>query len=70
MPALTWSRPARRAQMSACEEYSICAIGQPPSLWYEAWRTRAHPDGPGLIRTRLPNAEAARKVCSEHKENR
>lgn len=34
--------------------------------FYEAWRSRAHEEGPHLIATNLPSAEEARRLCEEH----
>lgn len=60
---MNWQPPGKYAQVSACNRYSVAKIGFDGAIFYESWRTRTHEDGPRLIRTRLPTAEAARLSC-------
>ena len=63
---MNWRKPknqsainARYADVSDDARYSVCQIGTK----FEAWRTRAHAEGPHLISTNLESAEAARAAC-------
>ena len=53
------------AQKSSCGRYSVCAIGFDTGRagFFEAWRTRAHAEGPHLISTNLKTADQARRMC-------
>lgn len=62
---MTWKRHGRYAEASGCGQYTVCAIRVAGDLFFEAWRTAAHPKGRQQLRTRLPNAAHARTVCEE-----
>jgi hypothetical protein len=68
VPALTWKQRSDYAQVSDCGSYSVAKVRTDDKPFYEAWRTRQHPDGPGMIQTGLPTAEFARKLCAEYVE--
>ena len=52
-------------QTSEDGRYSVCRIVLRSGAMFEAWRTRAHEDGPHLISTNLPTSQAARTVAEE-----
>jgi hypothetical protein len=61
-------QPARAtdyAQLSADGRYSVARIGWAAGQFYEAWRTRAHADGPHCVSTNLPTSQAARDAAEE-----
>lgn len=62
---MNWQDPSKYAQVSTDGAYSICAIRTEGGPFYEAWRTRQHPEGPGMIQTGIQTAEFARKLCEE-----
>jgi len=66
VPSLNWKRPTKYAQVTEDESFSVCIIRTEDQPFYEAWRTRYHPDGPGLIQTGLPTAQVARDLCEQH----
>jgi hypothetical protein len=67
---VNWQQPNGREgfQLSECGGFSVCRIGPEGSRFYEAWRTRAHPEGPHLIATNLPSADEARRIAGEDVE--
>ena len=60
---MKFDRVDKYSQKSKCGEYSVCAIDMGKGHFYEAWRTRAHKDGPLLISTNLKSAAEARAMC-------
>lgn len=60
---MNWRKHDAYAIVSECGRYSICSIGYNGGRAFEAWRTRAHAEGPHLISTNLESAEAARAAC-------
>lgn len=64
---MKWQRKSKFAEQSDTAMYSVCAIafGSPGGGFFEAWRTRRHPEGPHLIATNLKTASEARKLCIE-----
>ena len=64
MQALKWKKHDRHAIVTEDGTYSVCQIGGKDGF-FEAWRTRAHKDGPHLISTNLANAQEARRACAE-----
>jgi hypothetical protein len=58
-----FDRVDKYSQKSKCGEYSVCAIDMGKGHFYEAWRTRAHKEGPHLISTNLASAAEARQAC-------
>ena len=65
MSPLGWKRRSEVAELSTCETYSVCTIRTEDGHFYEAWKTRQHPDGPGCIQTGLPTADFAKRLCAE-----
>jgi len=61
---MKWKKWDAYSIISECRRYSVCQIGGSDGF-YEAWRTRQHDDGPHLISTNLPDAQAARRACVE-----
>jgi hypothetical protein len=59
---MKWVKHDSAAIVSDDGRYSVCQIGGKDGF-FEAWRTRKHEDGPHLISTNLPDAQAARKAC-------
>jgi hypothetical protein len=59
------ARATDYAQLSADGRYSVARIRIMGDQFYEAWRTRSHPDGPHMIRTNLPTSQAARDAAEE-----
>ena len=66
-PARTGVEPVY-AFVSDCGTYSVCKIGINGSAVYEAWRTRAHRDGPHLVATNLDSADLARQICEADRD--
>jgi hypothetical protein len=62
---MKFERHDKYSQKSKCGEYSVCAIDVGKGFRYEAWRTRAHKEGPHLISTNLSSAAAAREACQQ-----
>ena len=71
---MNWQRAtaADWHQLSADGRYSVVRINLKDGAVYEAWRTRAHADGPGCIEisprrfaVRLPTSAEARRICEE-----
>ena len=64
---VNWQKvpPSAYAQVSECGRFSVCRIGFGDGHRFEAWRTRAHPDGPHLIATNLPTSQAARDAAGK-----
>ena len=60
---MDWLRSSSVAIVSEDRRYSVCRIGSPERAMYEAWRTRHHPAGAGLIATGLHSADVARQRC-------
>ena len=60
---MNWQKPTRYAQLSEDKRYSVSKVGLGDSVLYDAWQTRAHEDGPSLLKTCLKSAEEARAVC-------
>lgn len=60
---MDWLRSSAVAIVTEDRRYSVCRIGQADRAIYEAWRTREHPAGPGLIATGLHSADVARQLC-------
>lgn len=60
---MDWLRSSSVAIVSEDRRYSVCRIGPPDRAIYEAWRTREHPAGAGLIATGLHSADVARQMC-------
>ncbi len=63
---LTWKQATKYAQSSECGAFAICFIRTEERGFYEAWRTRLHDDGPGMIQTGIQTADAARKLCENY----
>ena len=62
---MNWQKPTRYAQVSTCGRYSVAKIGFNGGACYEAWRTRAHDEGPHLVSHNLTTADAARQACED-----
>lgn len=64
---MRWGKVGQYSEKSSCGAYSVCAIGRDATHagFWEAWRTRAHVDGPHLIATNLDTLESARRACEE-----
>lgn len=65
--SLVWlpRQPGAMAQVSEDGCYSVCLIVTRRGKTYEAWRTRAHIDGPYCIAVGLESPQHAREIC-EH----
>ena len=61
---MKWKKHDSAAIVSDDGRYSVCQIGGKDGF-FEAWRTRKHPDGPHLISTNLATPAAARQACVE-----
>ncbi len=63
---MNWLKPADPYhQYSTDGRYSVCRIGVNGSASYEAWRSRAHPEGPHCVSVNLPTSAAARAACED-----
>ncbi len=62
---MNWNWPTKYAQLTECGRYSVAKVGNGTRFLYEAWRTRAHPCGAGLIRTGIATADEARLTCEK-----
>lgn len=64
---MKWEQASAKhyAQLSADGRYSVARIGFNGGQCFEAWRTRAHAEGPHLIATNLPTSQAARDTAEE-----
>jgi hypothetical protein len=62
---MKWARALRSSdyQLSEDGRYSVCRVGNSLGERFEAWRTRAHPDGPHLVATGLITSQAARDAA-------
>ena len=56
---MKWKKHDDNAIVSDCGCYSVTKIG----AYYEAWRRRAHPDGPKMLDTHIETSADARKLC-------
>ena len=61
---MKWTRKDKYAEVSDCGRYSVAAYGIGEGYRFEAWRTRAHKDGPHLIAANV-TAEEARQHCED-----
>lgn len=60
---MNWQKPTRYSQLSEDGRYSVAKIGLGDHIVYDAYRARAHEDGPGLIQSCLKSADEARQLC-------
>lgn len=65
---MKWRKHDDSALVSDCGFYSVTRIGYQNESgqkggFYEAWRRRAHPDGPHLIASNLATSAEARHLC-------
>ena len=67
---MKWGRPkgasavdAQYAIVSSCGQYAIAKIGFSGGCFYEARRTRLHPEGPHLVSTNIKTPDDARALC-------
>ena len=60
---MKWIKHDNYAIKSECGRYSVCKIGFKNGHFYEAWRTRAHKDGPHLIAHNIADAKEARRLA-------
>lgn len=65
--SLVWvpRKQGAMAQLTDDGCYSVCLIVTRHGETYEAWRTRAHIDGPHCIAVGLESHREAREIC-EH----
>ena len=67
---MNWLPPTQYAQLSKDGRYSVAKIGiSDRRAIYEGWQTRQHPDGPHLICTNQPTAQAARELVEAHDQD-
>lgn len=62
---MKWQWPMKYAQLSVCSRYSVAKVGNGQRFNYEAWRTRMHECGAGLIQAGLATSDEARLVCEK-----